>query len=319
MPQLRRALARRLAHDLFLVRLLGIIDPDFEHKAVQLRFGQRIRAFLLDRILRGQNKKRQRQLVARAAGRHGVFLHRFEQRGLGLGRSAVDFVRQQQIGENRAFDKLESAAAAGRVLLQDVRAQNIRRHQVGRELHALELHRANIGQRAHHQRLGQAWRADHDAMAAAKHRRQHLLHHGLLADDDLVHFLEQDSHPFADFFQMFRFDCGFRHAGRPFQRIAARRHSSRKSGKTAPLCQRAKPAMSMQSGNVRLSAKQKCSSPRTIWERNARGSWFGFAEQLSLAWEKARASPRFGRTGGGASLYCSPHAPPARRDLPCGL
>ena len=38
--------------------LLGIIDEDVEHEAVELRFGQRIGAFLLDRVLRGQHEER---------------------------------------------------------------------------------------------------------------------------------------------------------------------------------------------------------------------------------------------------------------------
>ena len=37
---------------------LGIVDEHVEHEAVELRFGQRIGAFLLDRVLRGQHEER---------------------------------------------------------------------------------------------------------------------------------------------------------------------------------------------------------------------------------------------------------------------
>ncbi len=36
----------------------GIADFQFQHEAVDLRFGQRISAFLLDRVLRGEHEKR---------------------------------------------------------------------------------------------------------------------------------------------------------------------------------------------------------------------------------------------------------------------
>ena len=42
-----------------------------------------------------------------------------------------------------------------------------------------------VGQRANHQRLGQARHADQQAMPAGEHRHQQLLDHLLLADDDL--------------------------------------------------------------------------------------------------------------------------------------
>jgi hypothetical protein len=40
--------------------------------------------------------------VCAADGRHLALLHRLQQRGLGLGRRAVDLVGQQQVGEDRA-------------------------------------------------------------------------------------------------------------------------------------------------------------------------------------------------------------------------
>ena len=79
----------------------AVVDQDFEQKAVELRFGQRIRALELDRILRGDDQKHGRQRHALALDRHLVLLHRFEQRGLGLGGGAIDLVGDDDVGEDR--------------------------------------------------------------------------------------------------------------------------------------------------------------------------------------------------------------------------
>ena len=45
-------------HDLHLLRTVRIADDDVEHEAIELRFRQRIGAFLLDRVLRRQHEER---------------------------------------------------------------------------------------------------------------------------------------------------------------------------------------------------------------------------------------------------------------------
>ena len=64
-----------------------------------------------------------------------------------------------------------------------------RRHQVGRELDAAEAQVQRVGQRADHQRLGQARHADEQAVAAGEDGDEQLLEHALLADDDLAQLL----------------------------------------------------------------------------------------------------------------------------------
>ena len=87
----------------------GIIDPDVEHEPVELGLGQRIRPFLLDRVLRGQHEERLGQRMPPAADRHLVLLHRLEQRRLRLRRRAVDLVGQDHVGEDRPLHKPELA------------------------------------------------------------------------------------------------------------------------------------------------------------------------------------------------------------------
>jgi hypothetical protein len=110
-----------------------------------------------------------------------VFLHRFEQRGLRLGGRAVDFVSQHDVRENRARREHHLAAPCRGVLRNEVGAGDVRRHQVGRELNAVELELEHLRERADEQRLGQARDADDQAVAADEQRQQHLMHHIVLA------------------------------------------------------------------------------------------------------------------------------------------
>ncbi len=61
-------------------------------------------------------------------------LHRLQQRGLGLGRRAVDLVGQHEAGEHRAVAEAELALAD----VEDVGADDVAGQQVGRELDAVE-------------------------------------------------------------------------------------------------------------------------------------------------------------------------------------
>ena len=74
-------------------------------------------------------------------------------------------------------EELELADAGGLVLLEDLGAGDVRGHQVGRELDAVEGQVQRIGQRADHQRLGQAGHADQQAVAAGEDGDQQLLDH----------------------------------------------------------------------------------------------------------------------------------------------
>ena len=82
---------------------LGIVDEDVEHEAVELGLGQRIGAFLLDRVLRGQHEERLGQRCRVPPDGDLVLLHRLQQRRLRLGRRAVDLVGQDHVGEDRAL------------------------------------------------------------------------------------------------------------------------------------------------------------------------------------------------------------------------
>ena len=111
-----------------------IADFELQHEAIHLRFGQRISAFLFDRILRGQHEERLFEVEGLVADGDLLFLHRFEQRALHLGRRAVDFVGQNEVGEDRAASGGELAG----LRIVNLRADHIGRQHVGRELQARE-------------------------------------------------------------------------------------------------------------------------------------------------------------------------------------
>ena len=78
---------RHAVENLALLLEGRIIQQHLEHEAVHLRFGQRIGAFLVNRVLRGQHQERRRQRHRLAAERHLPLLHGFEQGRLHLGRA----------------------------------------------------------------------------------------------------------------------------------------------------------------------------------------------------------------------------------------
>ena len=94
-----------------------VLDHDVEQKAVELGFGQRVGALLLDRVLGGENKERLVEFVVLASGRDALLLHRFEQRGLRLGWRPVDLIGEQQVGENGALLELEPTLVRFGILL----------------------------------------------------------------------------------------------------------------------------------------------------------------------------------------------------------
>ena len=162
-----------------------VADDQLEQEAVELGLGQRIGAFLLDRVLGGHHEERLLEPVDVAADGDGVLLHGFEQGRLGLGRGPVDFVGQHDLGEDRPGLKLERAAAVGR-FHHDVGADDVGRHQVGRELNAVEVKVERIGQRADEQRLAQAGHAFEQGMAADEQAGQDAVDDLVVADDHLA-------------------------------------------------------------------------------------------------------------------------------------
>jgi hypothetical protein len=118
--------------------------------------------------------------------RHLSLLHRLKERGLGLGRGPVDLVGQDHIGEDRTLEELEDPLPGGPVLLEDLGPGDVRRHEVGGELDAVELEVQHLGQAADHQGLGQTRHPDQKTVAVGKEGHQELVDHIVLPHDHLA-------------------------------------------------------------------------------------------------------------------------------------
>ena len=83
--------------------------------------------------------------------------------------------------------ELEHALPGDRIVLNDFGAGDVGRHQVGRELDALERHVERLRQRADHQASSPGReRRPSSAWLTAEDRHQQLVEHFFLADDDLA-------------------------------------------------------------------------------------------------------------------------------------
>ncbi len=80
--------------------------------------------------------------------------------------------------------------SAGRILLDDVGAGDIRGHQIGGELDAAELQSEGSGDGADHEGLRGARQAGDEAVPADEQGNQDLLQHLLLADDHLANLVQ---------------------------------------------------------------------------------------------------------------------------------
>ena len=187
---------RRPINDL-VHRLFGRVHHlQLEEEAVELGFGQRIRALHLERVLRREHEEWLLELIGRPADRDAHVLHRLEQRRLRLGRRAVDLVGEDDVGEHRPLLELEERAAV-RVLLHDVGADDVGRHQVGRELDPRELQMQHVGKGVHQARLAYARNPLEQHVPAGEQARDGVRHDVLVADDALANFLRDPDEAFT--------------------------------------------------------------------------------------------------------------------------
>ena len=91
-----------VAENIDAALVVGVAHADTNQEAVKLGIGEHRRAGRTDRVLRGEDDKRVRQIIRLAVHRDLVLLHRFQQRGLRLAGRSVDLICQQQIRHDRA-------------------------------------------------------------------------------------------------------------------------------------------------------------------------------------------------------------------------
>ena len=106
-----------LGHDFPLFSSCWVVKQYFEHETIELSFGQRVRAFILNRVLSGEHGENGGERMAFTINGHLPLLHRLQQCGLGFRRSAIDFVGQQDVGEDRAPPQVEAGVAMLKTLV----------------------------------------------------------------------------------------------------------------------------------------------------------------------------------------------------------
>src|SRR5262245_38340586 len=173
-----------IADDLQFVVETRAGDQNLEQEAVELRLGQRVGAFVFDRVFGGQHQEHRREAMAFAVDRHLPFLHRLEQRGLRLRRRAVDLVGQQNVGEDGAVAQRELRRGD----VEDVGPGDVRRHQVWRELNAIEVGADDPRDGFDRQSLRGSGRALQDRVSFGEEADQDLVDYSLLTEDDFLRF-----------------------------------------------------------------------------------------------------------------------------------
>ncbi len=190
MVELGQRIARGGAGDLDFFGFGRVIEFDEEHETVELRFGEGIGAFLLDRILRGEDQERLFEGKCFADGSDFIFLHGLEHGGLRFWRGTIDFVGQHDVGKHGTVDEVKFAAPVGRIL-ENVGAGDVHRHEVGRELDAAEMERHGFSHLANEQGFRQAGNAHEQGVTAGKKADAETFDDAVLANDDTGEFRTQ--------------------------------------------------------------------------------------------------------------------------------
>ena len=179
---LQRLLLAALPQDAHLTVHIGIAHAQLHEEAIQLGVGQILCTGRADGVLSGQHHKGGRQIVGHAVYGDMALLHGLQQRRLGLAGGAVDLVGQQQIGHHR------TGLIHHPPLLRQGKADDIRGHGVRCELHTLGFQPQRLGKGQRHGGLTHPRHVLQQHMALGQNGDPNLLHHIVLADDDLPHF-----------------------------------------------------------------------------------------------------------------------------------
>jgi hypothetical protein len=105
---------------------------------------------------------------------------------LRLGSGTIDFIREEEICEDRALDETAHLATCGGVFLDEVAAGDIAGHEVGGELDAMKLQVEHTREGRGHECLAHAGHAEEQDVAFTQQRQQEQLERFFLAYDDFA-------------------------------------------------------------------------------------------------------------------------------------
>ena len=159
----------------------GIAHRNAHEEAIQLRLGQRIGTRRFHRVLGGEHHEGRRRRIGLPVDGHLVFLHDFEQGGLGFGACPVDFVRQHDLVHNAAEVQLLLAGFH----IEHGKAGNIRRKHVRGKLNTLKGTAERGSQRSGQRCLAEPGHVFDQHVAGANERDEQMVDDRILAHDNL--------------------------------------------------------------------------------------------------------------------------------------
>src|SRR2546426_105072 len=157
-----------------------ITHIDLQEEPVDLGLRERVRAFVLDRVLGRDHEERRVDADRIAFEGRLSFLHRLEESALRLRRRAVDLVRQEDVREDGAAPQHEVAGLP----IEHVRPRDVRGQQIRGELHAPEREAKTRGKGFRDQRFREPRDVFNEDVAVAEDRPQHPFEDRSLAHDD---------------------------------------------------------------------------------------------------------------------------------------
>ena len=165
--------------------------------------------------------------MRRTACRHAALLHRLEQRGLRLRRGAVDFICEQELRENWPAPELKLIATI-RPRAHHRGADDVGRHEIGRELDPAKIEIQRACERLHELRLAEPRHAFEQHISARDDGCEHAVHDALLADDHAAHAVAQPLEIITELLCLGLKLCGVGHDGKVWK--AKAKASSAESG-----------------------------------------------------------------------------------------
>ena len=157
---------------------------------------------------------------------HLPLLHRLQQRRLRPRRGPVDLVGHQHLAEHRPLLELEVA----RLLVEEVDAHDVGRHQVGRELDSPEHATQRLGEGLAQRRLADSGHVVHQDVAVAQQRDHGLVDRLILADYHALDTVPYSGRDFPDYLYLRGFSQKITLSARRVCRPAVRRRT-RASGR----------------------------------------------------------------------------------------
>lgn len=172
-----------------------VTDGKTHQKSVHLALRQRKRSLKLNGILGRDDEKRVGQFSRQSVGRDAALPHGFQQRALGSGRRAINFVRQHDIRKNWPRDELPGGGFPFRSGSGHGASRNFRRKQVRRELNPAELRVDASCQSPREQRLSNSRNVFQQQMLPRQKRGQAKLNGPGFAEKNEFHLvLEASKH-----------------------------------------------------------------------------------------------------------------------------